>query len=444
MISVRNHLLPLSGNKLAVFSLAFMLLCLSSCELFQQTKKPAEPVPVYQPPVDQPDDPNDPVVTNPSDTTTVIITDPSDIELKESYNVAYLLPFNLPDNRNLSTFGKDTVTESSIIALEFYEGAKLAFEQLEREGINLNVYVYDTQKNQGVVDRIMRSNEFLKMDLVIGPVYNSTLRTAAPFSKQKKLPLISPLSPADQLVEDHPYFIMATPSVNAHCEQTLNHIEKNYKPEQVVFIHQSERKEEGILNHAKKYVDNSQNLDYRISSIPSTFHITKESIRPYLDAATTNVIYVPSVDEVFISSVMRELNKLKEDYSIVLYGMPGWESKANMRYDYMDELNTYMTNNNFENVNHPLYRSFVDEYSFQNHSAPTDYSFKGYDITLTFGRILKAEGKNFINKMINKEHVGLSSNFQFKKRVNNAKIDLIENMAVHVLQFENLELKKSN
>ena len=56
----------------------------------------------------------------------------------------------------------------------------------------------------------MRSNEFSKMDLIIGPVYNSTLRTAAPFSKQKRIPLISPLSPADQLVVEHPYFIMAT------------------------------------------------------------------------------------------------------------------------------------------------------------------------------------------------------------------------------------------
>lgn len=54
--------------------------------------------------------------------------------------------------------------------LEFYEGAQLAIDSLQREGVALDIHIYDTRSSYPRFDDLVKSDDFNKMDMIIGHV----------------------------------------------------------------------------------------------------------------------------------------------------------------------------------------------------------------------------------------------------------------------------------
>jgi hypothetical protein len=70
--------------------------------------------------------------------------------------------------------------------LEFYEGAELAIDSLNSEGVKLDIYVYDSRSIKDGIDSIVRSPEFDSIDLVIGHVNAKEARLLANAAARKK------------------------------------------------------------------------------------------------------------------------------------------------------------------------------------------------------------------------------------------------------------------
>src|SRR5678815_31633 len=73
--------------------------------------------------------------------------------------------------------------------LEFYEGAELAIDSLNSEGVKLDIYVYDSRSIKNGIDSIVRSPEFDSIDLVIGHVNAKEARLLANAAARKSIPV---------------------------------------------------------------------------------------------------------------------------------------------------------------------------------------------------------------------------------------------------------------
>src|SRR5262245_48197255 len=54
--------------------------------------------------------------------------------------------------------------------VEFWEGAQLAIDSLEKEGLQLDVHIYDTRSTRRKFETLVTEDEVKKMDLIIGHV----------------------------------------------------------------------------------------------------------------------------------------------------------------------------------------------------------------------------------------------------------------------------------
>ncbi|MFK8103751.1 MAG: hypothetical protein AB8G15_14550, partial [Saprospiraceae bacterium] len=270
MILVQNLRQRLSGNKALFFSLFVLLLTTTSCDPLKKAKSsgtvsdgdldPIEGKKRYNPKtkkyedirlekenvdtirwVDNPTKP--PIKSDPSQygsgkdgtkdgTTNGTGTTTLEPGMMEKYNVAILLPFLTDRFREYDA----EINEKSMLALDFYSGAKLAFDELAKEGTRLEVSVYDTKATDAETRRILDFPAVKDAQLIIGPIRKSDIKMVANFAKTNQKTLVSPLRPYDDIVNENPFFIQNKPSLKSHCEAITRHVRKNYDADQVVLL----------------------------------------------------------------------------------------------------------------------------------------------------------------------------------------------------------------
>ena len=91
-------------------------------------------------------------------------------QIKESYNIAVLLPFMIED------IIPSNLRRSNQFVLDIYEGIIIGLKRLESKGIQVNVFAYDTERDARVTQELIDSGELDGMDLLIGPLYPETVK----------------------------------------------------------------------------------------------------------------------------------------------------------------------------------------------------------------------------------------------------------------------------
>ena len=93
-----------------------------------------------------------------------------------------LLPFYSSKNDSLLSFlseseqEKEDIHKDSYMALQYLEGLIIAIDSLSKTGININLFVYDTENDSTKVQQIIKARKLKDIDLIIGPVFTKNLR----------------------------------------------------------------------------------------------------------------------------------------------------------------------------------------------------------------------------------------------------------------------------
>src|SRR5688572_11377370 len=67
-------------------------------------------------------------------------------------------------------YDNKTFPKQASAGLEFWEGAELAIDSLKKEGVQLDIHVYDLKAPQQQLDSLLVSEDFKSTDLIIGQV----------------------------------------------------------------------------------------------------------------------------------------------------------------------------------------------------------------------------------------------------------------------------------
>ena len=115
-----------------------------------------------------------------------------DGELLPTYNMVLALPFLANQVSSYDT----KIDNKSLIALNFYEGAKMAFDELSNEDINLDVHILDTRASETETRSLTYRHELSQAHLIIGTFKNSNTKVVADFAQQSKIPCLLYTSPS--------------------------------------------------------------------------------------------------------------------------------------------------------------------------------------------------------------------------------------------------------
>jgi len=377
---------------------------------------------------------------------------------RDVYNVALLLPFTQmveiqpSDTLNgdlggslteqVRSGGRERISPQTANFLNFYQGVLIALDTLKDMGISINLHVYDTERSADKARQLTLEKGMQDAHLIIGPAYTECLQPIAEFALEHRIPIVSPLSRNNYLLERNPYLFQANPSFMTQLQEFVNIIDF-CGGQNIVLVHEADTTNRAMIESFKDMITQ------RIGSCPSSrlIHFKEVSYRPGSPAPDVqerishslaldreNLILVPTNNEAFVSDLLGNLQALSTiyKYPISTYGFPSWQRFRNVQVDYFYQLQLHLFTPFFVSYSDPHVKSFITKYRDAFRAEPTQYAYQGYDVMLYFLTAMKNYGIDFQFCISNHKQNLLQSKFNFNQQ---NSLTGFENSAVHMIHY---------
>lgn len=156
------------------------------------------------------------------------------VDKSRKINMAVFMPLNY-DYVDQLTFTKFNIDEKKrqrykcFDYIYFYEGIRIALNNLEKAGFNVDCYVYDIGDNDiSKVQEALNSEIMKEMDIIIPLVFKQPFSIIADYGKREKIPVVNPMS-EDLSILDNNYVFKIQPSDAAEVETIIRYIRKNHE-----------------------------------------------------------------------------------------------------------------------------------------------------------------------------------------------------------------------
>lgn len=368
-------------------------------------------------------------------------------EFYSSYNVAVILPF-LTDR-----FGPAAASlpENSSWALNFYGGMRLAFDQLNEEGVKLNVTVMDSKANSQDVNRLLTGrSELLDAHLIVGPYRKENVELVANFAKRNNITFVSPHSASAEVSTDNPNYIQVSPTLETHCIAITRHARRHYRPGQIVLVAREMDAEKARFAYFQE--ENFRIAGARHDSLKMREYVVEEksesyqniNLSPFLRQGDTTAFILPSFSsESFVYAFLNHLKTVKPNgHFVAVYGLPQWMRFERIDLELYASLHVHVSSDAYldpyDNDIQFFRQRFFDRYG----APPSEEAFTGYDVALYFGRMIKKYGTKFQYALERDPAQMLHTRFDFERvsppraaGMENPRIERFENKFVNILEF---------
>lgn len=351
--------------------------------------------------------------------------------------ITLLLPFNT-DEIDSVKFAKNTRTaipSKSYAAIEFYEGVLLAIDSLKQLGLNLKLQVYDAPNDSAKIAEVLKHSAIKNSDLIIGPFHNVPAAMVAAYCKKNQILNCIPYAQQNKLLLGNSYAIKVSASSGTQVEAIADFIGKRYKKENIVLLHNGLLKEKSSVEVFKEKAKPLLGKDSLVEVIFKTSGA--KGLQAKLSTTGNNIIFIPSNDQAFVTSLVNSLRIIKKDYQITLFGMESWISFDNLDINTIQDLQLNIPSSGYVNFSSATCLNMMKKYRTKFKTDPTKYAFQGYDCGLYFLQELMKAPKSFSDHLIAHPYSGLQNNFKF---VETAVESGLENRAVFILQYKDFML----
>lgn len=343
-------------------------------------------------------------------------------------------------------FGK-TVPKYLSAGLEFYQGVSIALDSLDKEGIKLDVRVYDAKNTKQSIYKITDSGALDSVGLIIGAVSGKEYIDLANVAKEKKIPFVSATYPNDGGISENPYVIIVNSKLNTHLQVIYNYILRNMGTNKLVMYRRQNGADDRVTEVFKSLNTSANGEVLSIKTVTLANIFTPNDIAASLDSTRENVIICGSLDDNFARNIISASSKLLGNYKITLVGMPTWESFSDLgRTDLKNLPIIYSVSFYNPGRENNWVRNFTQKYGRSSYTSPNETSFLGFELTYRFAHLLQ-NGKNNIANHLNDSSHTILTNFDFRpiyKSKASTIPDYYENKRVFILKQWSDGLTKLN
>src|SRR6185312_14611335 len=288
MTSARNPLPLLSGNRW------LFLVCIALLAAACSPK--VRPVVTKAPKTEQPVAKKEPEAVVPK------------VVSPQTVSIAMLLPLEL-DNLNPGAQYNAATLSHANLALDFYQGFKLALDTLADRGANYKLQVYDTKDQPSEAAHLGYEASIRSANVVIGPVFPDDLHAFADILSGPPKLIVSPLSPASPShIKNGNLVTVATP-LEYHARSVAQFIDEHYKPKKVFILKSGYSDENNYITPFKKQIDSASKQQTKvITTVVQRGRL--DGLIPQLSPNEENIFVVAATDQPFLMVTLRSLDSL--------------------------------------------------------------------------------------------------------------------------------------
>lgn len=278
--------------------------------------------------------------------------------------------------------------------LEFYEGAQLAIDSLQKEGAPLDITVYDTKSTTKNISQILQSPDFQNTELIIGHVSPLELRQLANASLRKNIPFINANFPNDGNITNNQSLVILNSTLKTHCEGIYKFLQKNYATSPITVFRKKGATEDKLKNYFIDIEKNTSSVPLKLKYITLEDNFDSKFLQHYLDSNIQNVFIVASLDEVFAKNFCFQLSSLAKTYETKVIGMPTWDNINDFSQPLYNGLEIMYTTPFYINPNDSLVAQIQQYFKTNFYMRPSDMVFRGFETTYHFAKLLQQHGSN--------------------------------------------------
>ena len=292
--------------------------------------------------------------------------------------------------------------------MDFYSGALLAAKDLGKDGIEVNLNVYDV--TGGAIP--VTEERFAQSDFVIGPVSNSDIARTVNACKGKSW-IVSPLDPkAEALADTIPNVIQAPAPTSAQIKDMVKWVRSDLSAtDKVLLISQKGASTSGypmeVINEVNRSGLQHSNFSFNILEGRSIMG----RLAGLMTGTGTNRVIIASDSKAFVIEVVRLLylvSSQKKD--IVLYSTSRLRTYDEIDIEQLHSLNLHASVSYFVDYDSKDVQDFLMKYRALYNTEPSRSAFQGYDLMNYFSTL--GTNQNWNRDGLGKiEGKGLQSDF---------------------------------
>jgi LysM repeat protein len=363
---------------------------------------------------------------------------------KTIYNVGVFLPFRLKENELLNidelVMNKQNFPVTEQLALDFYEGLARAADSLKSNDFSVSFKIYDVgEKDSLQVLKHAKDENFKDLDMVIGPLYNSSFKIISAEAKKLQIPCVSPLTQQNKVLFESAFTSKTTPANNTLLEGLATFCVDSLSTQNVVLVNSSVMKDQQNI----KYFKLAYNEKMQAKGLKDTIaEVRGVNAKTMYKADKVNYFIVLTENEVFISDFVTHLNMCadkKENLRIV--GLRKWLSYENLDLEYLNRFGFIFPAPYFIDSENTFLKRMNTLYRQKYYTDASDYYYYANETGLYYFNLLKTTGPDFCTSLTDFPKKGTIFSFDFYHPNNNTGF---ENRSVQIIRYTDYKLKKAN
>jgi len=346
------------------------------------------------------------------------------------FKVAVLLPFMYNESDNLSLIRKNK------FIMDLYNGMRLAINHLDSLGVNIKIYPYDTKRDPDIVKDILKSSDFSKIDLIIGPLYSSPVKLVSQYCLENKIFMINPLSSNNEIIDNNKYAMLFLPSNKTLALKAADYAKEKFNKNKNAIIFYENNKVDSLIAsiYENEMESNGFNFIYKqkvnledsrlildsltnsyelmlskqeadsISKIPGRIvkdgrgiekldTIYKYEEKFYIDDDSIGHVFTVSSNSLLSSNTLSAVDVRNDTISVL--GFDDWLNYNVNTFDQLKRLDVSFISRKHINFNSKI-SNFIKEKSINYYGEiPSENLFIGFGLINMIGKIIDKYGSYF-------------------------------------------------
>lgn len=301
----------------------------------------------------------------------------------ETFTILYLIPFESSSYE--SPYVKECEDMENVRSYQlmgFWNGAQMALEEYDRQGVHLKVIVRDITNNEATLRRIMENTELMnEVDLIIGPFFGKTFAIAAGYAKEYGIPIVNPFSSRQDFVSGNEYVYKLMPSLEARPAM-ISFLAQQSGAFPILIFGDTLSHDKEMAAYCKYFKDNK--IAYEV--IPNATTVVNRLHKGSSQFVVT--FYDNPAQNLIISRNLLYSDKIDNLTFVV---PETWLESKTYDIEYYTKLNLHFFSNYYVDFENEMTKTFIYDYTQRFGVPPSlkNFAFQGYDITRFFVEFLR-------------------------------------------------------
>lgn len=311
---------------------------------------------------------------------------------KSEYHVAAFLPFLREKLNSANTSNR----VGNQFILDLYRGMELAAEDLQQEGINVQLHAYDTEREYDVTQQLLEQEEIEYMDVFLGPLYQGPFRAVSDFVQENQKYMFNPLSTNPQIIGDNRFAYLVKPSTITEAKIAARYAIDSLDATQAVVVTGPNNRDSArvatFINEFQSAYNSEVHLEVIDEYDEETMELFVEKLQELHDLGET-VVYVASNQELVITNTISAV--VMSGLPLKVVGNEAWFEFTTISYEQLESLGVYLVNSIYLDYRNDDVQEFRDRFRQTYYQIPSKNVFLGYDIVYFIGQMLNEYGIYF-------------------------------------------------